>query len=423
MASKKADQGLSQLLSSTAPTHRIVIIGAGIVGSCLASILATDEHRQQERPHVVLIDRDVHGLPGSTGHAPGYVGQYNQIPALTTLAKRTVKKYLEINGGFDVVGGLEVAQSDKGAQSLKERCEAATSAGLNAKMIDADDALSKAPFFIKEGGAKEALWFEKDGTANAQLIARHEQQRAKQHGALLIDADVKSVASKLVVLADGTRVETAKVILCTGIWTRVLLPSLPIVPVAHPYCYTAQRSEPRALKTPFVRYPEAHVYVRDHGLRDGVGSYAHDPIAVANSHLTQSAYGEWHSAFEPVLQDALALLPSETSEAFSVSPASVGRDRVFNGIFSVTPDGMPLVGKVKHHEGVYVASAVWVTHAAGCAQLIADVLNESVAEEDQWLVKQLDPHRFDGSDTTELERRALGTYNDIYNKNAQQLEQ
>lgn len=412
---------ISSLLSDVAPGNRVVIVGAGIVGSCLAHILATHSSKSpQQQQQVILIDRSVHGLPGSTGHAPGYVGQYNQIPALTTLATRTVKRYLEIQGGFNVVGGLEIAQSEKGSQSLKERCEKASAAGLSAKMITASEAAEKAPFFVKEQGGKGALWFEKDGTANAQLIARHEQAQAKQKGAVLIDADVDAVSSGLVVLKDGRKIEAAKVVLCTGIWTRTLLPSLPIVPVAHPYCYTAERSQPRDLKTPFVRYPEAHVYVRDHGLKDGIGSYAHDPIAVANSQLTPSAYGVWHTAFEPVLEDALALLPSETSKAFSVSPTEVGHERVFNGIFSVTPDGMPLVGKIREQEGVFVASAVWVTHAAGCAQLLADVMNGDLKKEDEWLLKELDPHRFDGKDANVLEEQALGTYNDIYNKNAPQ---
>jgi glycine/D-amino acid oxidase-like deaminating enzyme len=287
-------------------------------------------------------------------------------------------------------------------------------------MIRGGETVEKAPFFVKEEGGKGALWFEKDGTANAQLIARHEQAEAKTRGAILIDADVESVEASSVLLKEGTKIEAARVVLCTGIWTRTLLPSLPIVPVAHPYAYTAERSQPRKLKTPFVRYSEAHVYVRDHGLKDGIGSYGHDPIAVANSQLAQSAYGDWHTAFEPVLKDALALLPSATSEAFSVSPDEVGHEQVFNGIFSVTPDGMPLVGQIKDQEGLYVASAVWVTHAAGCAQLIADLVNEKLKKEDEWLAKELDPRRFDGRDADGLEKQALGTYNDIYNQNAQQ---
>ncbi|GAK68560.1 uncharacterized protein PAN0_173c6830, partial [Moesziomyces antarcticus] len=52
------------------------------------------------------------------------------------------------------------------------------------------------------------------------------------------------------------------------------------------------------------------------------------------------------------------------------------------------------------------------------AQLVADILTGQLKQEDQWLAKELDPLRFTGKDASTLERTALGTYNDIYNKNA-----
>ncbi|PWY96909.1 FAD dependent oxidoreductase [Testicularia cyperi] len=413
------------------PANRTVIVGAGIVGSCLASILATQLKDTDPLHRVILVDRDVEGLPGSTGHAPGYVGQFNQIPVLTELAKRTVEHYQKIQGGFSTVGGLEIAESATGTEQLKERCDAAVKVGLEAHMVSRDEATNKAPFFVR-GGSNAAekqlgvLWFPTDGTANAQLIARTEQSNARKAGAILINADVKTVlpasqSSGLAVieLNSGERIEAARVAICTGIWTKQLCPALPVVAVAHPYSYTPSRDAERDLKTPFVRYPQSHVYVRDHGLRDGMGSYDHDPIAVATANLTSSAYGDWKTSFEDVLSHALRLLPEETRATFDVSPTSAGVDRVFNGIFSVTPDGMPIVGQVgDFNSGVYVASAIWVTHAAACARLIADVMLSSTAPEDEWMLKALHPNRFEGKDLARLDAAALGTYNDIYNKNA-----
>ncbi|SOV09780.1 uncharacterized protein UDID_09006 [Ustilago sp. UG-2017a] len=284
-------------------------------------------------------------------------------------------------------------------------------------MVDGVEAVHLAPCFVKENGVQAGLLFDKDGTANVQLIARTQQAEAKSKGASLVDAQVKSVESGKVILSDGTEIKAAEVVLCTEIWTRTLLSSVPIVPVAHPYAYTAQRSVFRESKAPFVRYPEAHVYARDHGLQDGIGSYGHDLIAVAQSHLTSSAYGKWERSFQPVLQTALDLLPKQTAETFQVDPGKVASGRVLNGLFSVTPDGKPLVGRVK--ERVWMACAVCVTHAAASAQLVADVMRGQVKQADTWLVKQLDPHRFDGKDDAKLERDALPTYNDIYNNNAQ----
>jgi glycine/D-amino acid oxidase-like deaminating enzyme len=80
---------------------RVVIIGAGIVGSSLA------KHLSLLHVPVTLLDRSLSTtLPGSTGLAPGFVGHVNELPTLTELAKRSVEDYKKIPGGFKQVGGL-----------------------------------------------------------------------------------------------------------------------------------------------------------------------------------------------------------------------------------------------------------------------------------------------------------------------------
>ncbi|MGO2112340.1 MAG: glycine cleavage T C-terminal barrel domain-containing protein, partial [Pseudoclavibacter sp.] len=44
----------------------------------------------------------------------------------------------------------------------------------------------------------------------------------------------------------------------------------------------------------------------------------------------------------------------------------------FNGIFSFTPDGGPMLGPVPGTIGLWLAQAVWVTQSAGIAQVVAD---------------------------------------------------
>ncbi|KAJ1038612.1 hypothetical protein NDA11_001324 [Ustilago hordei] len=92
-----------------------------------------------------LMDRNVSTLPGSTGHAPGYVGQYNTLPALTELAKRRVGYYSAMPNAFSVVRGLEIAQSSIGLQTLRGRCEEARKLALEAEMVDGVEAVHLAP--------------------------------------------------------------------------------------------------------------------------------------------------------------------------------------------------------------------------------------------------------------------------------------
>lgn len=86
-------------------------------------------------------------------------------------------------------------------------------------------------------------------------------------------------------------------------------------------------------------------------------------------------------------------------------------------MFSVTPDSMPFAGAVPQIPGLYVAAAVWITHAAGVGRMVADlVLGNKLPQEDLETLKAFDVMRFAGDDDEVLKRRALVTYNDIYNK-------
>ena len=86
-------------------------------------------------------------------------------------------------------------------------------------------------------------------------------------------------------------------------------------------------------------------------------------------------------------------------------------------MFSITPDSLPFAGAVPMVSGLFVAAAVWITHGAGVARLVADlVLGKSQGEDDQAILKAFDVMRFAGQDPKVLKARALRTYNDIYNK-------
>ena len=78
---------------------------------------------------------------------------------------------------------------------------------------------------------------------------------------------------------------------------------------------------------------------------------------------------------------------------------------------------MPFAGAVPQIPGLFVAAAVWITHAAGVARLVADIVsNKDLSTQDKIQMEAFDPMRFNGQDTEGLKERALGTYSDIYNK-------
>ncbi|KAK1147090.1 hypothetical protein N8T08_001829 [Aspergillus melleus] len=383
------------------PTYDVAIVGAGIVGSALAYFLSTSEDGKK----VVLIDRSFDPLTGSTGYAPGFVGQYNESNVLTQLAIDTVKEYTKIPGGIDIVGGLEIATCQDGVRRLKARCARAQEAGLAAKMISPEEAVNLAPNLVK-GGNEAALHFAGDGAANAIGITAFYQKEAQANGVQLLQADISQISQvdgrvQGVMISSGF-VGAKTVVLATGIWTSALCKPdipIPIVPVAHPYMYS-EPHEPNPQKAPWVRWPEYHVYARDHGTFYGLGSYNHQPIA---QEPRKSAHGGWIEQFDPTLDEALKFVPEKTG----LVPA-----KKFNGIFSMTPDNMPLVGSIPSTAGLYMAAAVWVTHAAGSAKFLARLMNEEAVDEN--IKTALNPTRFRGQDIAQLKQESLDGYNSIY---------
>ncbi len=64
----------------------------------------------------------------------------------------------------------------------------------------------------------------------------------------------------------------------------------------------------------------------------------------------------------------------------------------FNGIFSFTPDGFPVMGESRDVGGLWLAEAVWITHSAGVARAMAEWLVAGRPRED---VHECDLHRFE----------------------------
>jgi hypothetical protein len=87
--------------------------------------------------------------------------------------------------------------------------------------------------------------------------------------------------------------------------------------------------------------------------------------------------------FAPSWEQSTRLLP-----ALGATKVEEG----FNGIFSFTPDGGPLIGESPDVAGFWIAEAVWVTHSAGVARAVAQLLVDGRSEAD---LHGCDVHRFE----------------------------
>jgi glycine/D-amino acid oxidase-like deaminating enzyme len=385
---------------------RVIIIGAGIVGSSLARELAAV--RGVEVTVLEAADGN-DSLRGSTGYAPGFIGIYNDAPVLTQLARESTEVYAGFPHAFRRAGGLEVATTQDGADELARRAGAAREAGLAVAEAGTSEIRQLAPGVVDTDRLVSAWAYADDAVAYSRLLVQGIRGEARTRGtrfiggATVVAIDPAGDDGLLVSLEGGERFAADAVVLCGGIWAQSLAglvgAQLPVIPVAHPYVYSLPRAEFHAGS--FVRWPEHHVYARVHSDRLGLGTYDHVPVPVAQTDLTDGAGLAWVAeSFEPAIERAEELLPAQSR----FEPAS----RV-GAVFAITPDNLPLLGPVGEIPGVWSAQALWLAHAAGAAKALGAAIVTGTA-----LPPELAPNRFAGRDADELRASALRLYSDIY---------
>ncbi len=385
---------------------RVVIIGAGIVGTNLA-----DELASRGWNNITVVEQGPLELAGgSTSHAPGLVFQTNPSKTMTEFASYTVDKLLSLSADgescFNQLGGLELATTEARLQDLRRKLGYAASWGIEGRIIDPDECEKHYPLlntgsFSNGNEVLGGLYVPTDGLASAArtvqlLISRTREAGVKYLGSTTVTG-IEQTAGKVtgVQTADGV-IPADIVVSCAGFWGRELGKmvgmKVPLLPLAHQYVKTtplrelAGRNElPNGARLPILRYQDKDLYYREHGDRIGIGSYAHRPMPVDMAQLPRVAAEEMSDHRMPSRLDFTMedFLPS-WEDSKDLLPALRGAqiDDGFNGIFSFTPDGGPLMGESPDVEGFFVAEAVWVTHSAGVAKAMAELLIEGQSRTD-----------------------------------------
>ena len=413
-------------------TPRVVVIGAGIVGANLA-----DELTARGWTDVTVLDQGPLSLPGgSTSHAPGLVFQTNASRTMSRFASYTVEKFLGLGGApgdgdccFNQVGGLEVATTPERLADLHRKQGWATSWGVPAEVVDVEECARLHPLLDRDrvlGG----LHTPTDGLAKASravtaLIRRAEGRGAVFHGSVRVTGVLQHGGRVTGVATDAGEFGADVVVSCAGFWGRQIgamvgMP-VPLLPLAHQYVFTGQvpdlvgrTDEAVEARLPILRHQDQDLYYREHHDRLGIGSYAHRPMPVSLDELPEvdgvsesrqpSMLPFTEEDFAPVWEQSRLLLP-----ALGETKVDTG----FNGVFSFTPDGGPLIGESPDVAGFWIAEAVWVTHSAGVARAVAQLLVDGRSEID---LHGCSVHRFAECETTDafVSETAQQNFAEIY---------
>ena len=372
---------------------RVVIIGAGIAGCSVAYHLTEMGWRD-----VAVIDQGpLFETGGSTSHAPDMVFQVNFSKVMSEFAKYTGELYesLELNGEscYHRVGGLEIAWTKARWEDLKRKSTAGRLWGLDVELLGTAEARAKAPLLSDK--IHGAMYSAGDGVTRQVWAAEAMANAAKGRGAAFYGdtrvTDIEVTGGRVsAVVTTGGRIRTDAVVLAAGIWGPVIgrmagVP-VPLQPLRHQFAHTTPLPElagvTEEFRDPILRHQDASMYLRQRADHYVIGSYRHEPLAVEPEDIL-----DWDAS--PVMPSMMEwrddIFEFGRRAAGEVVPClrGVGLEYKVNGMFSFTPDGMPLLGESPQLRGFWMAEAVWITHAGG--------VGKSVAE---WMV--------DGSPTSDL---------------------
>jgi heterotetrameric sarcosine oxidase gamma subunit len=382
---------------------KLVIIGAGIAGCSAAYHLAQLGWRDM----VVVDAGPLFHTGGSTSHAPGGLTLITGSRMMTEFAKYGLPLYarLEVNGrkGANLLGSVELARSEARWNELKRRLGWGRSFGVECHLLSPAECKQLIPV-MDERAVIGGLFTQGAGigapvvAAEAMANAAMAQGAAKFYGCTSVTGIERKGHRVSAVVTDQGRIETEQILLCAGIWGpligRMAGIIVPLMPMEHQFVKVGPIPElaafSREIAMPIVRVHDHLMYCRMFGDLWGIGNYNHVPLPVAPDAIRPRRDPHDEPSKNPFTPEHFREPFEQVSEVF---PMVRGRPIVesFNGMFSFTPDGNPLLGPHPEVEGLWLAEAVWITHAGGVGKAMAEWMTQGYPELD---LREADLSRF-----------------------------
>ena len=384
---------------SPLPSHaRVVVIGCGIVGNSVAYHLGQLGWRD-----TVLLDKGPLPNPGgSTGHASNFIYLVDHSKEMTALTVESVDQYKEL-GVFTQSGGIEVARTKERMQELTRRMVSAHAWGIEPVSLVTPPEVKRLVPYIDESIILGGFYTPGVGVVDSLRAGTLMRERGQSAGALTVSAktevlgiDVENGRVRRVRTTEGD-IEAESVVITCGVWSprlaRMAGTHIPLTPAVHQMIdvgpvprFAGAKSD---IEFPIVRDMDTNMYERQAGGDLEIGSYAHRAIlydpeeipTLEQAALSPTEFPFTQPDFELQMQHALELMPE------IVGDEKVGVKYAINGILSLTPDGMPILGESPDVKGLWSAAAVWVKEGPGTGKAIA-----------QWMVHgetEIDLHSSD----------------------------
>ena len=370
-----------------------MVIGAGIVGSSLAYHLA-----ELGWTELVLLDKGPLPNPGgSTGHASNFIFPVDHSKEMTQLTLESVRQYREA-GVFTQSGGIEVARTQERMQELQRRVSSAKAWGIDDVSIVTPAQVKELVPFVDESVIVGGFYSPTVGIVDSLRFGTLMRERAQARGALSVFANTEvlgiDVEAGRIAGLRTTRgdIATNVIVVCCGVWSpkiaRMAGASIPLTPAVHQMIDVGPvphfRETQGVIEFPIVRDMDTNMYERQDGSGLEIGSYAHRPIlhdpeeipSNDEAALSPTEFPFTEKDFTLQMEHALELIPDVLNDE------SVGIKYAINGILSLTPDGLPLLGETPEVRGLWSAAAVWVKEGPGVGKSVAEWMTNGESEID-----------------------------------------
>ena len=377
-------------MSTFPASARAVVIGCGIVGNSLAYHLTrlgwTD---------IVQIDKGPLPNPGgSTGHASNFIFPVDHSKEMTQLTLESQRQYIEMGVNTEC-GGIEVARTEERMEEFRRRMASAKSWGVDSARLVTPAEIKELVPYIDETILLGGFYCPTVSVVDSLRAGTIMRERGIDSGGLQVFAntdvsgmDVEGGRIRRVHTSRGT-IEAEVVVIACGVWSPLLArmagAHIPLTPAVHQMIDVGPvprfEASTRAIEFPIVRDMDVFMYERQDGVGLEIGSYAHRSIlhdpeeipSVEEAALSPTEFPFTQADFGPQMEHALELMPE------IVGDESVGVKYAINGLISLTPDGMPILGETPEVKGLWSAAAVWVKEGPAVGKSLAEwmVLGES----------------------------------------------
>ena len=372
---------------------RAVVIGAGIVGNSLAGHLA-----ELGWTDLVLLDKGPLPNPGgSTGHASNFIFPVDHSKEMTQLTLDSVRQYRDL-GVFTESGGIEVARTAERMQELQRRMSSAKAWGIDDVSIVTPAEVKELVPFIDETVIVGGFYTRSVGIVDSLRFGTIMRERAQERGALSVFANTEVLGIDVEhgriagIRTSRGDIATEIIVVCCGVWSpkiaRMAGASIPLTPAVHQMIDVGPvphfKDTKGTIEFPIVRDMDTNMYERQDGSGLEIGSYAHRPIlhdpeeipSNEEAALSPTEFPFTEKDFQQQMEDALELIPEVLNDE------SVGIKYAINGILSLTPDGLPLLGETPEVKGLWSAAAVWVKEGPGVGRAVAEWMTNGESEID-----------------------------------------